>query len=235
MAQRDQVGFAIASQGITIQQALNAKPVALLVKEVGTGSIMKAITGLVLMASDYFNYPDPITEGQAASFAGTFLEYYGEDSLEDLIVCIKEAKVGKYKRVYRLDGQVIFDWFREYLLTKSEAREKILHNEKHSHNGAGEVLHDKTQEAISTVLKTIETSREQLKQEKIRLNQEAKAKQAASWNQHMEKMKQLISMADKETLQQLKQQYVSANNGTMNNNLNDYIEMIDEQIRIINQ
>lgn len=49
--------------------------------------------------------------------------HYKELTLEDIAVCLNQAKAGKYGKIYaRIDGQVIMQWLKEYMQDKRQRK-----------------------------------------------------------------------------------------------------------------
>lgn len=85
-----------------------------------------------------FNVKNNMNEKQVFDLAENIIETSNEDnlSIEDVIVFLKGAKMGRYGKVYdRLDEQVIFEMFERY---RQERHEHILtlRNESHANNTA---------------------------------------------------------------------------------------------------
>lgn len=122
-------------RALTVQKAIAAPTLQQLSRDLGESVVIKAITGLLLMTADYLNVRKDFTEIQAIQVATLFIDEYGTDSLEDLALCLKRAKVGRYGTDYnRLDGQTIFLWFKQYLEEKWDEKENQIQQQKHSHD-----------------------------------------------------------------------------------------------------
>ena len=108
LANRDVTELIKVEKNLTIDVAISGKRNCQLVKE-NEQAALKAVTGAIIMASEYFNVGGKISEVQAIQIASLFLEQYPAETFEDLILCHKYAKTGKYGKVYnRIDGLVIF-------------------------------------------------------------------------------------------------------------------------------
>jgi hypothetical protein len=86
----------------------------------GEENVLKAISNLIIVTSEYFNTFTPINEVQAIQIASLFIDQYSLETYEDLVLCFKYAKLNRYGNVTRFDGQVIFSWFHQYLNEKYE-------------------------------------------------------------------------------------------------------------------
>ena len=71
-----------------------------------------------------------MTPTQIELFAEDFLDVYQYESIADLKVCLKHARLGQYGSHYQsIDNLTIQTWFKLYLDEKAEARE-LRHQEK---------------------------------------------------------------------------------------------------------
>lgn len=114
----------------TIEEVFTKKNIIQLSKEYSKGEI---ITAIVLITSKYlsvFNINKPMNADQILLFAEDFFDTYYTDTLDDLKLMFKEVRVGNIGDIYgRIDGQVLFGWYRQYLEKKYEVRERIIKSE----------------------------------------------------------------------------------------------------------
>lgn len=131
LAERDAITLVKTERELTINSCLQGQQNAVLVRELGDATMVKAYTGILLMASEFFNTTKGISEIQAIQTASLIIESYPMETIEDFILCLKSAKMGLYGSVYnRLDGQIVFEWFRQHLDEKAQRREELKRNEK---------------------------------------------------------------------------------------------------------
>jgi len=117
---------------ISIADALNGEPLHMLARKHEENTIMKAITKLLIFSAEYFNVSNKMSDVQAMQIASLFIDRYGNESLEDLVLCLKYAKLNRYGKTYnRLDGQILFEWFQKYLDEKYQEVEN-LHRQRRS-------------------------------------------------------------------------------------------------------
>ncbi len=143
-------------KGLTIHKAIGGTKTHQMIKVGGEKATTEAYAGAIIMACEFFNVKPPMTEFQAVQTAILLVEQYPHETFEDFIFCLKKAKLGEYGGIFnRIDGHVIFDWFRQYLDEKYQAVEDMKRNEARELNGQGEVS-ENFQKNIQMVLKTIE-------------------------------------------------------------------------------
>lgn len=124
----------LAERKITLDLAIKGTNLQTLVKQAGEADLLKSIANLLIMSSEFFNTSNQISEMQAIQTASLLIDNYGTESFEDIVLCLKNVKTGRYGKIYnRIDGQMVFEWFQSYLQEKSERIEAIKHNEKFEH------------------------------------------------------------------------------------------------------
>lgn len=74
------------------------------------------------------NLNDQLTlrENQIPDIAIMLLEEYSHDSLEDIVLALRNGVLGNYGKIFRFDVAVVFEWMRLFLSDKAEARERQL-------------------------------------------------------------------------------------------------------------
>lgn len=65
-------------------------------------------------------------EFQILILAGDLYEKFKTDTIDDIILMFKMARMGDFGKVYKVDNFSVMDWTNAYLERKSEEREKIL-------------------------------------------------------------------------------------------------------------
>jgi hypothetical protein len=74
-----------------------------------------------------------LRQGQSLEIAIDLIKQYPHESIEDFCFCLRNGVRGKYNengKLFRFDGVVIHEWFRQYLDEKYEAIEARLMAEK---------------------------------------------------------------------------------------------------------
>ena len=134
LANKDAMALVSVENNLSIDAAINGNRFTELTKVHGDANVLKACTGLVVMSLEFFNVKQPMTSMQAVQTVSLLMDMYPHETIEDLMLCLKYAKSGQFGHVFnRIDGQVVFDWFRQYLDMKYERFEQIKHNEKYEY------------------------------------------------------------------------------------------------------
>ncbi len=182
---------------------------------------IKTITGILIMFNEYFNVGSKMSEIQAIQTASLFLEQYPVDSIEDLILCLKKAKLGQYGKIYnKIDGSMIFEWFGKYLDEKYQRLEQIKQNEKFTAVETSQNL------LIPEQLQLIQTIADsKLKTKKNQANIER-----ISDKTHFENFQKNIKLYTVPELISLKSSYKAQNKTSIYTNYNHYIEVITKRI-----
>lgn len=117
---------------IVLNDCLKAESLNKLKKELGEQNLEMTIFSIVWDLSHLFNSKYAPTDMQIRFFSEQFLEKYGYESLDDLILCLKNAAVGMYGNVNHttIDPPQLFEWFKIHLNQKYEEKEKQLHHKK---------------------------------------------------------------------------------------------------------
>lgn len=208
-------------QQINLDIAINAKKNYQHRRESEENAI-RTVTGIILMAAEFFNLKTPMTEVQAVQTASLFLESYPVESIEDLILCLKQAKTGEFGTVYnRIDGQVIFDWFRQYLDAKYRRVEEIKQNEKINHQ-------QQNQESVSgrkaEIIKEILAKTEQAKTEQ-------RPPRSITEKSHFNHFVVEIQKYPPEKLIELRKYYENESKKYFRTSFENYIDAIDERLK----
>lgn len=225
LAERKTIELIKIERRITLDSAIAAKKNYLLIRD-NEESTIRAVTGIILMASSYFNVKPGMDESQAVQTASYFLESYPYETIEDLILCLKKAKSGIYGKLYnRIDGEIIFTWFRTYLDEKYERVEHIKQNEKFENaETASNQISGPTADFIKKVLeKSTQKKNENLKPK------------ADSIEDHFKKFIAALELYDKSELTSLKSYYKMENKKMGRPYFDNYIKAIDEKIDLLNQ
>ena len=129
---KDQLlAYTVIESGLTLDNVAFDEKIIQLKKRVGEENLLKAIYGIIAASTQYFNVRENINDVQAIQTAALIIENYPAETMTDLMLCLKRAKLGEYGPVFNtLDGRNIMNWFRKYLEQKYEAWEQRMHNEK---------------------------------------------------------------------------------------------------------
>jgi len=135
----------------SIKEALSKPTIKQLAKDNDPTTIVLAIAHLSNKYLQAFNVSQSMTADQIMLFAEDFYETYYTDTLDDLKLMFSMVRRGEIGKIYnRIDGLIVFEWYREYLEKKYEAREREMQNDKKNHNNAlsGLSKHDKIQSIV---------------------------------------------------------------------------------------
>jgi hypothetical protein len=115
-------------QKVSMDSAIRAVHLKTVVQETSEDLVISGLAGLILRTASFFNIGRPMSEDQAIESAYLLMEKYPYESLEDFVIMLRNAKLGKYgdgKLYNRLDGMIIFGWMAEYMEEKAAYREKL--------------------------------------------------------------------------------------------------------------
>ncbi len=118
-------------KGIKLIDCLTAPSLKKLIKDNGEESVQMTIEAILLASMDNFNVKYHLTDVQIEFFAEAFVEEFGYETIDDLIVCLKSAAKGKFGEIYSaIDPPTLFKWFRLHLDLKYQQKENLLHRKK---------------------------------------------------------------------------------------------------------
>lgn len=220
MASRKIADLIIFEKEISIDKAIKATKTYELVRTVGERVTLQAFSGAIIMSTEFFNTGVQMSESQAVQTASLIIEQYPYETFQDLVLCLKNAKIGRYGKIYRVDGQTIFEWFRQYLDEKYERFEQIKHQEKVSHNAP-------LNESFLPIAEMILTTKQAA--EKIADN--VSNANRISEEKFYETFKKLIKTLSIEDLKKMRSYYSNENENTFFKSFTKYVGEIDEQIK----
>lgn len=135
MASQDQVELLMLEKNMNLPKAIDGTKIKKLEQELGELTMVKIITYLLMRFSESFNVSKKLTDGQAPLIAVDIIEKYPYETIEDVILLLKQVRQGIIGdgKDYKLDGQNILNkWFPEYLekkYTEVERQQKQLQND----------------------------------------------------------------------------------------------------------
>lgn len=116
--------FPLASV-LTIEDALEYPPISSQIKQFGGQQVVMVFIAEVTRNLAGFNVKENMSKEQIELFCEDFLTEYRHESLADLKIMFKKARLGRYGRAYSyIDSSQIMEWFSKYLNEKAEARER---------------------------------------------------------------------------------------------------------------
>jgi hypothetical protein len=123
LLENDSLALAIITGNLTIQKAAEGTKLNRIKTLLGSENLLSAVVLLISDVVTFFNLPEGknMNEGQILFCAQSFIEDYPLFSLEDLALCFKQGKKGKYGKNYStFDGQILMGWVSAYDLDRDE-------------------------------------------------------------------------------------------------------------------
>ena len=115
----------------TVNEALDYPSLTILEKALGEEVVLTLAITEVLKGLSAFNVKNNMSDLQVEIFIDDFMDMYKHESLADLKLCLKNARLGVYGTHYNsIDQLTIMNWFKQYLAEKADARQKRHEKEK---------------------------------------------------------------------------------------------------------
>lgn len=106
-------------RSLTIDKIVShALPICELKHHVGARSIAIALDVQLTRLVASLNLKWNINDAQIKDIVQDLIEEYPNESIEDFVMCFKNARKGKYGELIRLDSPIIFTWMTKYLEEK---------------------------------------------------------------------------------------------------------------------
>lgn len=230
LVDRDALAIAMAERKLTLQTASAGATLQSIAKTHGDSLPIKALSGIILVTTEFFSGTGTqMTSSQSVQTAALLLDSYPAETIEDVVLCLKNAKSGKYGKIYaRIDGQLIFTWFSQYLDEKYAYLEQVAHNKKMEYNEQRMAILEPLAQTMIGALASLEKKDEKdaTNSTVIRLTDE----------QHRANFKKYIKTLPLNELQQLRDEYqVKDRTHGIWNHLDEYITAIEQQINTFNK
>jgi len=226
MADRNATELIRSEKGLTIDNAIKGKKNCEILKSFGEHLTVRAYSGAIIMSTEFFNTGHQMSEMQAIQTASLLIEQYPVETFEDLLLCLKNAKIGKYGKVFnRIDGQIIFEWFRIYLDEKYERFEQIKHQESMTYRT------DISQNILPFAEQILEASKKAIEKQGKPANPTSIH---ITDKTHFESFNQLLETLTRSELITLKQNYETENKKTFTPHFNHYLEAIINKLKTLN-
>jgi hypothetical protein len=223
MADRNATELIRSEKGLTIDNAIKGKKNCEILKAFGEHLTVRAYSGAIIMSTEFFNTGHQMSEMQAIQTASLLIEQYPVETFEDLLLCMKNAKIGKYGKVFnRVDGLIIFEWFRLYLNEKYERFEQIKHEESMTYRT------DISQNILPFAEQILEASKKAIEKQG---KQKHETSGQINDKMHFESFKQQLVNLNKEELIALKKNYETENKKTFTPHFNHYLEAIINKLK----
>lgn len=142
-------------------ELLKAKPISLQVQEHGEERILMEIRISVEKCATGLNLS--VDDEQVAILCEDIMEVYSHDSIEDVQICLKKARQGRYGFGFNKRGvitmELVREWMARHLEEKAQERERIIHNRKQQEEDQTEYASsEEAQEAINKIKEIIKKS-----------------------------------------------------------------------------
>lgn len=112
-------------KSLTIDVAVTAPTSRQIVAFHGEPMTVKVICAILKLFNDGLNTTLQMSPRQLFEYAQIWLDTFPNETIKDLILCLKRAKAGSYGPIFnRVDGSVVSTFFREYLEEKAYWREQ---------------------------------------------------------------------------------------------------------------
>lgn len=233
--------MAIQERSLTIDKCIFAPNVTDLIVTHGEQDLLMAIAQLLVATASYFNTGGNLNNAQAIQIATLFISEYKQESIEDLVLCLKKLKLGAYGVIYRIDGDTVFKSFNQYLDEKNARLEELRYNERQQQK---QEVYSAYIEIAADILRQKE---ERMKEENERIKaDQAKPKMPLFLTEkgHFDAFKELVKDFSKKELDDVLEYYNSINvpvqiafvNGEpTKGHFDHYIEVINAEINLKNQ
>jgi hypothetical protein len=121
--------FAIAriESGLSVRKSIESGISLAKMGEVyGHKETMKLIVRLIQNTERFFNVNKKLDEFQLVQIVQIITEKYGHDNIEDIVLALKNARMGFGDKIYgRIDGEVVMKWIEKYMEEKALEFERI--------------------------------------------------------------------------------------------------------------
>ncbi|GAB4023342.1 hypothetical protein GCM10028808_73500 [Spirosoma migulaei] len=108
-------------RSLTIEVAATSPTVTQVIAYQGEETTTKVVAAVLKLFNDGLNTSLQMTPRQLFEYAMIWIESFPNETVKDLILCMKRVKAGRYGPIFnRVDGTVVSDFFRKYLLEKAE-------------------------------------------------------------------------------------------------------------------
>lgn len=126
---------------ITIKDVFNSPcpSMALARKVIGPMGVRAIMAGIITDTAMFFNTGQNMNQDQVVELADIILEEYYYLKLDDFKLCFKNAKKGRYGKIFRIDGAVMLEWLEAYLKDRLNDADEVSYTEHQSNKGENRV------------------------------------------------------------------------------------------------
>jgi hypothetical protein len=123
-----------------MEKAIEGTQVSKIKREDEAG-LCRAVKNLITNLAESLNLTNSVNEAQIFEMTLLIIETYWHVKLEELVLIFKNAKLGKYGKVYnRLDIQIVCEWIETYLRSEERAIYFEKKNREHKDKGVDKSL-----------------------------------------------------------------------------------------------
>ena len=116
---------------LTLNDCLESDSLNKLKRQHSEQSLEIAVFGVVAEHMNLFNAKFHMSDFQIKFFSKTYIQKYGHETLDDLIICLQSAASGEYGIIYNsIDPAIIFEWIMKHLDNKYQQKENLLQRKK---------------------------------------------------------------------------------------------------------
>jgi hypothetical protein len=121
LQQNNKLELAKFQSQVTLEKAIEGTQVSKIKKDNEAG-LSKAVKNLIISLAESLNLTNTVNDAQVFEMTLLIIETYWYLKLEELVLIFKNAKIGKYGKMYnRLDIQIICEWIETYLRSEERA------------------------------------------------------------------------------------------------------------------
>lgn len=97
----------------------------------GHENTLLLLTRLIENTVSFFNVNNNLSGNQTVQIALVIIERFGHDNIQDIVLALKDARMGFCEKVYgRIDGEIIINWIVAYMEKKADELEKMHKSQK---------------------------------------------------------------------------------------------------------
>jgi len=120
-------------------------------------SVIDILEAHITAACSFFNVAGNMSNSQIEETAYLLFDAYRHLRIDDVVLCLKWAKAGRYGKVYdRMDGNIILSWFAAYFAERQDAIEAARINAHQRRKDAERKNNDWTPEGIAAFKKILD-------------------------------------------------------------------------------
>lgn len=214
---------------LTIDKVVeHALPLCELKHHVGHRSVAIALDVQLTRLVGSLNLKWNVNDSQIKDIVQDLIEEFPNESLEDFVLCFKNARKGKYGELMRLDSPIIFTWMRSYLDEKYQHVEEKwrLQKEEEKKPISQQGEHDWLKVWKESVDKLPHSKRFDMTEEQIKKEGQLKPP-LTEYNPSPVAQAEMINRHKKKAMEARRKFYLSANPNASEEEIQAYIRKFD--------